>query len=70
MNRKTVASSNIASWGYDEGSQTLEIEFHHGGIYQYEGVPPSLVRELDGAGSVGQFFHQRIKQGGFSSKKL
>jgi hypothetical protein len=42
MNREAVTSSNIASIGYDEDSQTLEIEFLNGGLYQYFDVPPNL----------------------------
>lgn len=61
MIRQSVSSSNIASIGYDAGSQTLEIEFHTGGIYQYYGVPKSLYEDLMRASSHGTFFHQHIK---------
>jgi hypothetical protein len=33
--RTPVESSNIASVGYDKENQILEIEFHHGAVYQY-----------------------------------
>ena len=39
LNRIPVASSNIASVGYDREAHILEIEFHHGAIYQYFDVP-------------------------------
>lgn len=39
MNRNPVSSSNVKSVGYDSESSRLEVEFHHGGIYQYYGVP-------------------------------
>jgi hypothetical protein len=42
VDRKPVSSSNISSIGYDPKSQTLEIEFHSGGIYQYDGVAQNL----------------------------
>lgn len=42
MNRKSVTSSNIASIGYDETSETLEIEFKNGGVYQYFDVPQGV----------------------------
>ena len=61
MIRQSVSSSNIASIGYDAGSQTLEIEFHTGGIYQYYGVPKSLYEDFMRASSHGTFFHQHIK---------
>lgn len=38
MIRQPVSSSNIRSIGYDSKSNTLEIEFHSGGVYQYFGV--------------------------------
>ena len=42
MERERVTSSNIFSVGFDENSETLEIEFHDGSIYEYYGVPKSL----------------------------
>jgi hypothetical protein len=39
MERSPLASSSVASAGYDEGTLVLEIEFTSGRIYQFEGVP-------------------------------
>lgn len=61
MNRVSVSSSNLASVGYDPETQTLEIEFHDGGIYQYFGVPLHVHRGLMSAGSHGKYFHANIK---------
>lgn len=61
MERYSVASSNIASVGYDEGSQTLEIEFLSGSIYQYYNVPQNIYDQLMQAGSKGQFLNTYIK---------
>ena len=61
MERTPVDSSNISSIGYDEGSNTLEIEFHSGGIYQYFDVPIGIHQGIMGAGSKGQYFAQHIK---------
>ncbi len=61
MNREPVASSNIASIGYDEPSQTLEVEFTSGGIYQYYNVTLALFEQLMQAGSKGQFLAYQIK---------
>ena len=61
MNRQNVSSSNIRSIGYDLKSQTLEIEFHSGGIYQYFNVPNSRYNALMSASSHGSFFHHHIK---------
>jgi hypothetical protein len=61
MNRQPVTSSNIASIGYDVDSQTLEIEFLNGGVYQYFDVPQHIYNELMNAGSHGQYLAQNIK---------
>ena len=61
MQRTTIASSNIASIGYDPDTQTLEIEFMNGSIYQYFDVPQHEYDALMGAGSHGEYFHSSIK---------
>ncbi len=61
MQRQSVQSSNLNSLGYDAISQTLEIAFNSGGIYQYYGVPLSVYQGLMAATSHGQYFHAYIK---------
>ena len=61
MDRTGLNSSNIASAGYDDASQTLEIEFHNGGIYQYFDVPRTIFDQLVTAASPGGYFHQQIR---------
>jgi len=61
MIRQLVDSSNIRSIGYDSRSQTLEIEFHSGGIYQYFNVLKSTYNGLTAASSCGSYFHRHIK---------
>lgn len=61
MQRQSVTSSNIASIGYDESAQTLEIEFRDGGIYQYYDVPKEVYEEFINAGSHGKYFHAHIR---------
>lgn len=61
MERNPVSSSNLASVGYHEESQTLEVEFLKGGIYQYFGVPPYVHQELISAPSVGSYFAKNVK---------
>lgn len=61
MQRQPVTSSNIMEIGYDERSQTLEIAFHSGGIYQYSNVPDSVFRDLMDASSHGAYFQQHIR---------
>ncbi len=62
MQRQNVSSSNLASVGYDPDSQTLEIEFNHGGVYQYFGVPSSEYQALMAARSHGSYFSENIKE--------
>ena len=57
----SVASSNLASVGYDEATQTLEVEFLNGAVYQYYDVPETMYRQLMKTSSKGQFFHQYFR---------
>ncbi|MBI9054388.1 MAG: KTSC domain-containing protein [Bacteroidales bacterium] len=61
MYRESVSSSNLAAVGYDANSKTLEIEFNHGGVYQYANVPSNVHSGLMNANSHGSYFHQYIK---------
>jgi hypothetical protein len=61
MKRESVESSNLASVGYDADNQILEIEFHHGGVYQYSSVPQYVYKELMEADSHGKYFSSQIK---------
>lgn len=70
MQRQSVSSSNLASVGYDEDNSILEIEFNHGGIYQYSNVSKAIYEELMSASSHGQYFDQNIKKGGYSFSKI
>lgn len=61
MIRKEVRSTNIRSVGYDPESNTLEIEFHSGSVYQYYNVPQTIYDELMRASSHGSYFHKHIR---------
>lgn len=61
MKRKSVESSNLASVGYDAKKQILEIEFNHGGIYQYFDVPEDEYNKLMNSSSHGKYFVHNIK---------
>ncbi len=58
---ETPESSNIARFGYDEGSSTLSIEFKKGGTYEYFDVPQSVYEGMQAATSKGQYFAAQIK---------
>ncbi len=61
MNRVAVQSSNLAEIGYNPQSQTLEIMFRNGAVYQYFDVPEHVFKELLDAASPGRYFHSAIK---------
>ncbi len=61
MQRQPVSSSNIASIGYDGQSETLEIEFHDGSVYQYFNVPSVAHDGLMAASSHGSYLSAYIK---------
>ena len=61
MNRDSVGSTTIASIGYDEAAQTLEVEFLNGSVYQYYNVNEEMYARLAQAPSKGQFLHYEIK---------
>lgn len=61
MERQSVVSSNLKSVGYDLESNTLEIEFQSGAVYQYYGVPPEIYEALMRAPSHGSYFYANIR---------
>ena len=61
MQRYSVVSSNIAAIGYDPTTETLEVEFLSGSIYQYYNVPENMYDELMKEGSKGRFLNLYIK---------
>lgn len=64
MKRERIPySTNVWSVGWEPSPEggTLEVEFHNGGIYQYEGVPRSVYTLLMSASSKGRFLHECVK---------
>jgi hypothetical protein len=61
MEREPVSSSNVISVGYDGSSETLEIEFMNGTIYQYYNIPELVHQQLMESGSKGQFVNTYIR---------
>jgi hypothetical protein len=49
------------SIGYDQDTQTLEVEFHKGRIYQYFDVQQPVYEEFINAGSKGKYLATQIK---------
>lgn len=61
MERTPVSSSNVSSIGYDADSQTLEVEFNNGAVYQYSEVPEYEYDGIMNADSKGGYLHSNIK---------
>jgi hypothetical protein len=59
--RKPIRSSDIASVGYDDANQILEVEFRTGPVYQYYNVPKSVYEGLMHAPSHGTYLARYIK---------
>ena len=62
MERKRVNSSKLRSVGYDEKTQTLEIEFTNGQVYQYPKVYPEVYRRFMAAPNPTSFFDDKIAE--------
>ena len=60
MQLQTVDSSMLYAIGYDQATQALEVVFHTGGIYRYEGVPQAVYDELMAAPSRGRYMRQQV----------
>jgi hypothetical protein len=70
MSRIPLSSSNLASVGYDRTTQMLEVEFLHGGIYQYLDVPSAVYDGLMAADSHGTYFDRHVKKAGYRYQKV
>lgn len=56
-----VESTTLATVGYDEAGELLQLEFRSGAVYQYFGVPPAVYGALLEAPSKGQYFNRAIR---------
>jgi hypothetical protein len=62
MERKRVNSSKIRSVGYDEKTQTLEVELSNGQVYQYVKVYPEVYRRFMAAPNPTSFYEDKIAE--------
>jgi KTSC domain len=58
---RRVRSSSIAAIGYDEDAREVYVQFRHGGVYAYAGVPREIWDELQRADSKGRFVNLVLK---------
>jgi len=61
MERQTITSGQIKSFGYDYETEDLEIEFISGLIYRYLKVPLNTYEAFVEAESKGKFLNTIIK---------
>ena len=61
MDKQNVASSLVKAIGYDDRTQTLEVEFVSGRVYQYYGVPENMHSQFMQEPSKGKFLLTYIK---------
>ena len=61
MRVTAVESTTLATVGYDEARQLLQLGFRNRAIYQYFGVPALVHEALLGAPSKGSYFNQTIR---------
>lgn len=61
MDRTAVASTNIISAGYDQATQTLEVEFMNGTVYQYYNVEQTIFDQFMQASSKGAFLNTYLR---------
>jgi len=69
MERIEVASSNVASIGYDPDARILDVEFNGGTVYRYHEVPSDVHSELMRADSIGRHLNRFVK-GVFRCERL
>ena len=61
MERIHVSSSNLSAVGYDPTTETLEVEFLDGSIFEYRNVPQFAYDQFMSASSAGSYFNREIR---------
>jgi hypothetical protein len=56
-----VESTTLATVGYDENLQRLQLEFCSRAVYLYFGVPAAVYEALLDAPSKGRYFNETIR---------
>jgi hypothetical protein len=60
MHRIPVTSVDITQIGYQEDSETLEIQFSRGEVCQYYNVPSGIYDELMQSPTKEEYYHTKI----------
>jgi KTSC domain len=61
MKRTRIRSTSLESVGYEAATETLEVEFAGGAVYQYLEVPEVELRRFMRARSRGAYLNRHIK---------
>lgn len=61
-NWQEVTSSNIAALSFDETSNTMQVKFKNGGVYEYANITKVFFNSLLNAESVGSTFSTLVKK--------
>jgi hypothetical protein len=61
MPATVIASSTLATVGYDRAHQVLWLEFRNRAVYRYFGVPARVHQDLMAADSKGSYFNRNIR---------
>ena len=61
MTREPVSSSSLAEVGYHGPTETMEVCFKNGRIYQFFDVPRAVYDELMRAESPGGYLSSEVK---------
>jgi hypothetical protein len=59
--RGASVKSNLRSVRYNAETRVLEVEFHAGGLCEYQDVPPAVYEALQAAASRDEYFERHIR---------
>jgi hypothetical protein len=66
---RPLCSPVFKAIGYSEGTRTLQLAFHDGAVYEYEGVSPACFETLLQSQRRGAYFNSEIR-GRFPCRKI
>ena len=61
MDLRPVSSSNIDQVGYDPSTETMQVVFQNGSVYEYRGVPQGEYDAFISAPSLGSYLNRNIR---------
>ncbi|SNC66113.1 KTSC domain-containing protein [Hymenobacter gelipurpurascens] len=70
MQRRLVRSTSIKAVGYDAVTQNLEIEYRHGDLVRYTGVPAHIYEALLQVPGKAMFIEQVIERNGYGREQV